>query len=416
MYTPGIATAIASLLPAAKNIGGALLGTAQQYGARPLSLYNSPKATSGGLESILGGISKIPKGTTGAQAAKPNQGQQQTDPIAALYAQLIDQLRSPVDMPTGIDTKNLMGQVQSALNPIYDQRIQAAEAQTGRARKDVQGMYAALSNEYKQLAPQQIEQANLAKQEIENLYGQLRSNIQGDFSRVSNEQSELFKQLGIEDALPEVLAEQQAPVQDALIAASENQAQQQQRYMDIGQQDATYYREGAPLATMTGNEISSDLLFQLQQYTNQANAERTAGIQSGYMDQLSNAQNQLAQMQQSGRQEEARRQEMLMQMLNSQMQAQSKPQELNVNTFMSSLPEQMRSSVANSFTQLQRSPEAVYGKVEDKRNPVPGTFVDTNPNWYMAQADNLLQQGQIDAATHQALLMYMQLYFGLGSK
>ena len=47
------------------------------------------------------------------------------------------------------------------------------------------------------------------------------------------------------------------------------------------------------------------------------------------------------------------------------------------------------------------------------KNDIVG--VETTPEWYMAQADQMLQSGQIDPATHQALLMYMQLYFKMGS-
>jgi hypothetical protein len=247
------------------------------------------------------------------------------------------------------------------------------------------------------------------------LYGQLRSNITGDYARVSKEQAELFESLGIEDALPSVLDDQDDAVNEAAQAASELGTQQQQRYMDQGQIDSTYYREGSPLATMTGNEINVDLLNQLEEYVNQANAERSAGIQSGYLDQLNQAQGQLAQQQQGAQSESARRQEMLWQMLQGQMNARNQPaQAPTVDSFMGGLPPQVQQAVAGAFTRLQRSPEAVYGKVEDKRNPVPGSFVETTPQWYMAQADQMLQRGEIDPTTYQALQMYMQLYFGTG--
>lgn len=338
------------------------------------------------------------------------QQQQSQDPLMSLYEQLINQLQQPVNMPTGIDTANLMEQVKKAINPIYDQRASSAESRTGRARKDVKGMYQALADDYERLAPQQIAQADAAKKEIEQLYGTLRSNIKGDYSRVSEEQSELFKSLGIEAALPDVLEDQSAPVEEALVAGSENEAQQKQRYMDMGQIDSTYYREGSPNATMTGNEISTDMLSQLQEYLNQVEAERSSGIQTSYMDQLGQAQNQLGQAQQAAQGETARRQEMLWQMLQGSM-AGKQQAELNPDTFMSQLPQEMQQSVGGAFTRLQRSPEAVYGKVEDKRNPVPGTFVETTPEWYMSQADEMLKRGEIDETTHQALLMYLQLNF-----
>lgn len=343
-----------------------------------------------------------------------NKGLQPEDPMMALYADLLNQLQQPVAMPTGIDTENLMDQIKSAINPIYDQRAQAAQGQSDRARADVQNMYGALAKDYERLAPEQIAQAKAAQQEVEQLYGQLRSNIEGSYARVSKEQGDEFQRLGIQDALPSVLEDQQAIATDATTAASENQAQQQQRYMDIGQMDSTFYREGSPNAKMAGNEYSLDLLNQLGDYLAQNEAERTSGIQTSYMDQLGQAQNQLMQQQQMAQSEAGRRQEMLWQMLQSQLQGSQQQQQLTPDSYMQQLDPQLQNSVAGAFTQLQRSPEAVYGKVEDPRNPVPGTYVATTPEWYMSQADQMFSQGKIDAATRQALLMYLQLYFGNG--
>lgn len=410
VQSPRVQYGVNSLKRALPSMSGPLVGNAPSF-SRGASAHNpgqqqqnpiNPAAT--GAFANLGSI---------LSQYNPNQPQ---DPMAALYDQLVGQLQQPVQQPTGINTEDLMNQVKAAINPIYDQREQTARDQTGRATQEVQGMYGALADDYKKLAPEQIKQAQEQQAEIEQLYGQLRSNITGDFSRVSDDQSELFKQLGIESALPDVLQQQTSAVTDATTAAAENEAQQSQRYNDIGQMDASFYREGSPNALMAGNEISTDLLSQLGDYINQSEADRTSGIQTGYLDQLGQAQSQLAQQQNSAQSEAARRQEMLWQMLQTQMQGQNSQQQqaLTPDTFMSQLPQNQQAAVAGAFTQLQRSPEAVYGKVQDPRNPVPGTFVDTNPEWYMSQADKMLQSGQIDPVTHQALLMYMNLYFGMG--
>jgi hypothetical protein len=331
---------------------------------------------------------------------------QQTDPLMDLYAQLIDQLSSPVTMPTGINTDNLMDQVKSAIDPIYTERTNRAQAQSDRGRAEVEQMYRALSNDYERLAPQQAAQSKAAQEQISQLYGQLRSNVEGTYSRVSKEQSELFNKLGIEDALPDVMQEQNAARTDALTAASENQAQQEQRYMDMGNTDQTYYREGSPLSTMRGNEIRTDMLSQLQDYLNQVDAERSSAIQTGYLDQLGQAKSQLSQQQQNAQSEAARRQQMLWEILQSQLKGDTNASP--VDQFMSGLPSQIQQSVSGAFTRLQRSPEAVYGKTKDPRNPST-PFVETTPQWYMAQADEMLRRGEIDPATHQALLMYLQL-------
>lgn len=404
--SPGSRYAVDQFKNILPKASGPLIAPRQGFGNRGGG--NSGSNPLAGLGATVNSLAKQLGQMQGGQQQQP------VDPLMNLYEQLISQLQSPVKMPTGIDTENLMDQVRKAIDPIYDQRAQQAEERTSRATGQVKDMYRALSNDYERLAPQQIDQAKAAQEEIKQLYGSLRSNVEGNYSRVSEEQGELFKQLGIEDALPVVLDEQDDAVQEALTAASENQTQQQQRYMDIGQMDSTYYREGSPNATMTGNEISTDMLSALQDYLGQIDAERTSGIQTAYMDQLTGAQSQLAQQQQMAQSEMGRRQEMLWQILSSQLQGGQQQQALTPDSFMSQLPPEVQQSIGGAFTRLQRSPEAVYGKTEDKRNPVPGTFVETTPNWYLAQADEMLRRGEIDATTHQALQMYMQLYFGMG--
>jgi hypothetical protein len=389
-------------------IGGPFVGnTSHHSGASPIvGQWHNPGADSLGnaLGSVLGTAGKIGQYL-----------QQQNDPMTQLYSQLLDQLQQPVAQPGQVNKDDLMRQVQAALNPIYDQEAAKAQAQNTRAQADIKGMYGGLAKDFENLAPQQVAQAKDAQNQIADIYGQLRSNIEGSYARVSNDQADLFKQLGIQSALPDVLDKQQQSVTDASTAASENQAQQQQRYADIGQMDSTYYRQGSPISLMRGNEEGTNLLNQLQDYLGQVESQRAAGIQSGYMDQLGQAQNQLAQQQQAANSETDRRQQMLWQILQSQQQGQQQQQSLTPDTYMQQLPSEMQQSVAGAFTQLQRSPEAVYGKVQDPRSPVPGTFVSVTPQWYMAQADKMLQDGQIDPVTHQALLMYMQLYFGNGN-
>lgn len=416
---PSIAALLASLVASPKIQQG--LGAVQRAlpqaagpfsGGSPQNATGaSPRANSltyahqgGGQGSTLG--STLASLLTGGS----QQQQQQQDPLAQLYQNLLNQLQTPVAQPSAIDKEDLMRQVQAAINPIYDAREQVAQNQNTRAQADVKGLYGDLAKNYADLAPEQVAQSKANQQNIADIYGQLRSNIQGNYARVSDQQADEFKQLGIESALPDVLAKQAPAVTDATTAASENQAQQQQRYMDIGDMDSTYYREGAPNAIAKGNDVSVGLLNKLQDYINTTEGERSSGIQSGYLDQLGQAQNALSQQQSAANSETNQHQQMLWQILQAQMSQKQTP--LTPDSFLGQLPSQEQQNVGAAFTQLQRSPESVYGKVADPRNPVPGTFVDTTPQWYAAQADKMLQSGQIDAATHQDLLMYLQLYYG----
>lgn len=404
--SPKVQQGIGAIQHALPTAAGPFVGgmTQSPTGATPrigntLTYAHAGNSTGAALGSTLAGL------LTGAAPQ-----QQQTDPLAQLYQNLLNQLQTPVAQPSAIDKEDLMRQVQAAINPIYDSREKVAQNQNARAQADVKGLYGDLAKNYEQLAPQQVAQSKDNQAQIADIYGQLRSNIQGNYARVSDQQADEFKQLGIESALPDVLGKQAPAVTDATTAASENQAQQQQRYMDIGDMDSTYYREGAPNAIAQGNDVATGLLSKLQDYIDTTEGERSSGIQSGYLDQLGQAQSALAQQQSAANSETNQHQQMLWQILQSQMS--QKQTAATPDTFLGSLPAQEQQNVGAAFTQLQRSPESVYGKVADPRNPVPGTFVDTTPQWYQAQADKMFQSGQIDAATHQDLLMYLQLYYG----
>jgi X-X-X-Leu-X-X-Gly heptad repeat protein len=397
----GVGGSLRNALPLAGPLGRGLSSGINQ-------LRNGSPDVSSGIGGALGSSF----GRLGSSLSSLGQNQpQQQDPMLELYNKLVEQLSSPVQRPTGVDTEDLMSQIQKALNPLYDARAQKAQGQSDRARGEVKDMYRALSNDYERLAPVAKEQAAQAQEEIQGLYGQLRSNIQGDYSRVAKEQADLFKQLGIEEAAPEVLGEQQDMTNQALKSAQENQMQQEQRYMDMGNIDQTYYQEGSPLATMAGNEISTDLLAQLQDFLTQNESERVSGIQSSYLDQLGQANSLLAQQQQQADSEMGRRQEMLWSMLQGTMQG--KQQALTPDSIMQSLDPNSQQALAKAFTSLQRSPEAVYGKARDPRN-ASAPFVETTPEWYLSQADEMLRRGEISPTTHQQLLMYIQAYYGMG--
>lgn len=387
---------------------GPLIGGANpsQRGASPIvGQWHDPRT-----EGVQNAFSNV----LGIGGALGQYFKQQNDPMTQLYQQLLEQLQQPVAQPSGINKDDLMNQVKSALNPIYDQRAATARAQDQRGEADIKGMYKSLADDFKATGAKQAQENAQQQQDVASIYGQLRSNIEGSYGRVNQDQADLFQQLGIQSALPDVQQAQQPAETDALTAASQNQAQQQQYYQDTSSADQQYYNESSPQAIMRGNEEASGLLNQLTDYLNQNESERASGIQSGYMDQLGQAQGQLAQQQQAANSETDRRQNMLWQILQSQLQG-SQQKSTPLDSFMSQLPSNVQQSVGSAFTQLQRSPESVYGKVEDPRSPVPGTFVSTTPQWYAQQADKMLQSGQIDEATHQALLMYLQLYYGNGS-
>lgn len=340
--------------------------------------------------------------------------EEQQNPLGDLYEQLLGMLTGG----SGVNTENLMGQVRGQFDPIYDARRQAIESmmgrateRTGRERDEVEGLYGDLAKDYERLAPEAAAQADEAQAEIDKLYGELRSNIEGTYSRISDEQSDEFKQLGIEAAAPDVLNPQ---AQQAAARSADAQtlgAINEQRYMDMGNIDESYYRQGSPLAQLTGKNRSSDLQYQLQDYLAGREddivgleAERSAGIQQAYTQLAQQAQAQ-------GSQQQMQQASMLWDILQSQLQAQQ-PDMSEVSPadqILMSMPPQIQQEMSTAIRSLETSQEAVYGKVEDPRHPVPGTFVSTTPEWYLKQIDELFKRGNISEQSRQALIAYYRL-------
>lgn len=368
----------------------------------------------------IGGPVRLPDSNTRRVTSAPKQesrirstrqpavSTQGSSPLGSLYDLLLQQLTSPVT----VDEDELMGLIRGSIDPIYDARrsvlegmMSQAEDRTARGRQDIESMYEALAQDYERLAPTAAQQAARYQDEIESLYGSLRSNIEGNYARVADEQRELYEQLGIEDALPgaqEAILSQGA---DSASVADELSAINQQRALDMANIDQSYYRQGAPLARLTGSNRSADLLQQLQEQLaslqseiSMLEGERTAGIQSGFT-------NALLQARQSAEAQERMRQEMLWNMLQATMQ----PGELTPDSFLSSLDPTTQMRVAAAFRQLERSPEVVMGRVQDPRHPVPGTFVPITDEWWLDAVDRMYESGEIDEMTRNALLTYLRL-------
>lgn len=233
----------------------------------------------------------------------PNMGVGQTavDPFADIMQMLEDYLaRGPGD----VDEEGIRSDIEAMINPVFAARRQAienlmsrAEQRTAQNRQEVESMYGALSNQYIQQGTEQQAVAQQAAQEAAALQGQLKSNIHGNFSRIQGEQAELFKQLGIESALPEVTSGQMEAQQQGLNTADILGASEQNYLQNQGRTDQAYYAQGAPLAKLEGSNRSSDLMAALEAYLadqgdviNQLEAERSSELARAFSEVTGQAQ------------------------------------------------------------------------------------------------------------------------------
>lgn len=322
--------------------------------------------------------------------------QQQESQLGELYETLLGLLTTN----QGVNPDALMAQTRSQIDPIYDARRQDAESRTARGREDVESLYSDLSGDYKETALEQEEFAQQDQQAVEQLYGELRKNMEGNYARISEEQEEMFSQLGIEEAAPEVMAPQGEQALASMNRADELGAINEQRYEDIGNIDRDYYSEGAPLANLTGTNRSSDMLFELESFLNNLESERAAAINQQYGSALSSQQGRADQMQ-------MQQADMLWNILQRQLDAtQQEPQEMTPDLFLGMLPPNTQQGVAEAYRSIERSEGAVTGQTP---GAVPGTYVSTPDAWWLEQASRMYEEGAIDKTTYDALSSYIRM-------
>lgn len=386
----------------------------------PASLGATPRnrSTSSPSSRRPNGIAKFGRKSTKTKnfGFGPKSQQPQKDLLGELYQSLIDQLQDPVD----VDEDDLMAQIRASYDPVFDARraaveemMRSAERRSATGRQEVVNQYESLGKDYERLAPEATAQAEQFREGTEELYGKLRSNIEGNYSRIQQEQKDLFEELGIEAAAPEVLEPQGKSAAEATTAADTLGTLAEQREREVGQLESRYWREGAPLARLQGSNMSTEMLADLEDYLRMREtditgieAERSAGISGAYTQLLQSAQ-------QNAQGQERWQAEMLFNILNDQMKARNQPmEELTPESYLSTIGPQA-GNVLDAYRQIERSPEAIVGKQFIGETlpdyPVPGEVAPITDQWWLAQVDEMLEAGMIDETTAQLLMNYIRL-------
>lgn len=400
-----------------RNIGviPRIVGTAGHYVGNVPQLAANAASSENRLADVIRGILNSQGPASMGRFSRTSRTRQEVpssarDPLGELYLSFIERLQEPA----GVDEASLMAMARGQLDPVYDARrvalqnmLAQTEAKTERGRDDIEAMYDTLGEDYERLAPEAAAQAKAYKQSVEQLYGTTASNIEGHFSRIAGEQGDLFEKLGIEAAAPGVIPHQAELAQQATTSLEQLSAAEQQRALDMGNIDQSYYRQGAPLARLQGANASSDLLQQLMDFRVQTNsdlgmleAERTAGIQDAFTRMLMQAQGQASQTEQS-------RIGMLFDLLQGMQPDMSDVPP--ADAFLQGLPPEISQSVGEAFRSIERSPEVIQGRVEDPRHPVPGTFNPITDAWWLEAATRMFESGQIDESTYMALMQFLRL-------
>lgn len=340
------------------------------------------------------------------------------DQLLALMQSMIGQT-GPTYEP---DLENLMAQITGQVDPVYDARRRAIEQLMSRAsqrttagRRDIEGMYEALAQDYGtqgDLAEQEMAEAQA---ESKALQGTLQKTISGTYARIAEEQADLYQKLGIEAAAPETIGPQ---AEDQ--AFQESQAAQlgninQQYYNQLGAADQAYYQQGAPLARLEGSNRSADLLSQLQDYLaeyesgiTELEGQRTGDIMTAF-NQLAQQAQQFAQSQQAGQgQQQWGRLMDLYQIMEPRYSQQQQPGlQSNAEQIAqgTGLDPAQANQLYSAIQQLGSNPAILYG---EQINPETGKAVKTT----LPAIIRAIGEMQLSPQVKQALVIWAEQSFG----
>lgn len=194
----------------------------------------------------------------------------------------------------GIDPAQLEAQARSAASAQFDPQIaelqramQAAQTRAGRNKTELGNMFSALSNSYNADIPGINANYTKGKSDVAAQYKDLQNSVASQYADANKQQQDLMKQLNIQAAAPDLLAQQNTDK-----AFFQNQAKQSQQdttdAMQMLQSGATdFARQGADTARLEGTEQQVNLMNQLEDYLQQAtgqigdlNIQKTNAFQS----------------------------------------------------------------------------------------------------------------------------------------
>lgn len=171
------------------------------------------------------------------------------------------------------DQKTLERMSKEAANREFDPKIasvrsemSAASKRGGQASKDVGDLYDQLVNQYSQEEKKSIKAYKGAKKSEKKRTKDLRNTITKDYTNRIKEQTKLYKQLGIEAAVPSAMSGQFGDQASQLAQAEQGGATEQAalNMEDLANRD--YLASGRVSSRSEGVEQQADIIGQLQDY------------------------------------------------------------------------------------------------------------------------------------------------------
>lgn len=230
----------------------------------PTQPYGGQYGSTAGMDAYNRNNPASPDNINGADSDPYGLGAMQ----AALQAQL-------TGGNGGVSNKELAKLLSQSVNGTYDPQIQAlqqamsgAKKRAGSARKDLKALYDDLSSYYTGRIPATQKMYGIADKDAANRTASLKNSITSDYTNRLKEQVDMYKQLGIEAAVPSATQGQYADEAGQLAIADNTGNAEEAALNQEERGDLTYWNEGAGIAQTEGAEQQSALIQQLNDYLN----------------------------------------------------------------------------------------------------------------------------------------------------
>lgn len=229
--------------------------------------------------------------------------------LQQLFQQLLGNSQNSYHQPSAAE---ILQQATKTAASQYDPQISAINRQMGRAKstagknkKEIGRLYSAGADAYNDDIASSKVTGKAAVADEKQRQSDLQTKLKGDYSSSLDDQINEFKNLGIQDALPEATQNQRSDL-DYLSKLNDTQGAAQLSDLNAeNNADINYYNEGKGIMRLTGNEAQTDLMSQLTDYLN-SQGDAKSSLEGQRQAAIAQLQNQLssqaAQQAQSGQQ------------------------------------------------------------------------------------------------------------------
>jgi hypothetical protein len=241
--------------------------------SRPITGVGSPRPVDPNiLDSVFSNIQNAGQ-SLASQLAGLSQASQQVDPLQALVESLAGMTNTGGTGLNQADYEQALNDSAAQIKKAFGAEIGAVKAssayarkQTKRSKKQIRAMYRALSNDYKKSSAGEVAQGQKIANELGTVAANTQGNVTQNADKILSEQAALAQGLGVQSAAPDVIAKQQAKVQDTVNNMQSSAQNAENLAIGNSGNQQRYFDRQASGSLLEGTNQRAGLVKQLQQF------------------------------------------------------------------------------------------------------------------------------------------------------